>query len=149
MSKSSNKIPLFILIIMLIILGIFIMPIIGEIYLISSPQPNKAFTEFQILGPNGNANSYPTNLAIGESGSLTISIVNHESTSITYELTVKLNHAILKNENITLANNEKKEIPFTFTASETGNNQKLEFLLYKLPDTKNVYRSSYMNLNVA
>jgi len=148
MGKSSNKMPLFILIIMLIILAILIMPFIGEIYLISSPQPGKAFTEFQILGPDGKADNYPTNLAAGESGNLIISIINHESTDTTYKLIVKLNQNILKNEKITLANSEKKEISFTFKPSTAGNNQKLEFLLYKLPDAENVYRSNYMNLNI-
>ncbi len=112
------------------------------------PQPGEKFTEFYILGQNGKAADYPTNLTEGKSGNLTIGIVNHEYTNITYQLMVKINRTVLKNENITLKNDEKKEIPFKLHVPQ-GKNQKVEFLLYKLPDTQNVYRSLYMYVNTA
>ena len=41
-----------------------------------------------------------------------------------------------------------KLINYSFTATNPGNNQKLEFKLYKLPDNNTVYRSVFLNLNV-
>jgi len=131
-----------------ILIIVLIIAVAATIYIIVFPQPGEKFTEFYILGPNGKAGDYPTNLTAGESGNVTIGIVNHEYANTTYQLKVMLNKTVLKDENITLANNEKKEIPFTFKPSTAGNNQKLEFLLYKLPDTAKVYRSVYLYLNV-
>lgn len=132
----------------IILVIILIIAVAATIYIIVFPQPNEKFTEFYILGPNGKAGDYPTNLTLGQSGNVTIGVINHENMNTTYQLTVKLNQSILMNENITLANNEKKEIPFTFTASKTGNNQKLEFLLYKPPGNSTVYRSLDLLVNV-
>ena len=142
MSKFNFDKPLSIILIIVLIIAVA-----ATIYIVVFPQPGEKFTEFYILGANGKAADYPTNLTAGESGNVTIGIVNHEYTNTTYHLVVKINQTILEDENITLTNNEKKEIPFTFKLHE-GNNRKLEFLLYKLPDTQNVYRSLYMYINV-
>lgn len=142
MSKFNLDKPLSIVLIIILIVAVA-----ATIYIVVFPQPGEKFTEFYILGPNGKAGDYPTNLTAGESGNLTIGIVNHEYADTTYQLVVKINQTILEKENITLANNEKREIPFKFNSSK-GENQKLEFLLYKLPDTQNVYRSVYMYVNV-
>jgi uncharacterized membrane protein len=143
MSKFNFDKPLSIILIIVII-----MAVAATIYIVIFPQPGEKFTEFYILGQNGKAAGYPTNLTAGESGNLTIGIVNHEYTTSTYQLVVKNNQTILKNESIMLTNNEKKEIPFTFKFYKRNNHQ-LEFLLYKLPDTQNVYRSLNMYVSVA
>jgi uncharacterized membrane protein len=143
MSKFNFDKPLSIILIIVLIIAVA-----ATVYIVVFPQPGEKFTEFYILGQNGKAADYPTNLTTGESGNLTIGIVNHEYTTSTYQLVVKNNRTILKNESITLTNNEKKEITFKFYASY-GKNQTLKFLLYKLPDTQNVYRSLNMYVNVA
>ena len=143
MSKFNLDKPLSIILIIALIIAVG-----ATIYIVVFPQPSEKFTEFYILGPNGKAGDYPTNLTAGESGNLTIGIVNHEYTNTTYQLLVKNNQTILKNENITLTNNEKREIPLKFNLPK-GQNQKLEFLLYKLPNTQKIYRSLYMYVNVA
>lgn len=131
-----------------ILIIILIIAVAGTVYIIVFPQQNEKFTEFYILGPDGKAGDYPTNLTLGESGNIIIGIVNHEDTNATYQLTIKLNQTIIKNENITLANNGKKEIPLTFKPLKTGENQKLEFLLYKPPSNNTIYRSLYLYMNV-
>lgn len=144
MSKFNFDKPLSIILIIALIIAA-----VGTIYIVVFPQPGEKFTEFYILGQNGKASDYPTNLTAGESGNVTIGIVNHEYVNTTYQLVIKNNQTILKDENITLTNNEKREIPFTFNLYKYGQNQKLEFSLYKLPDTQNVYRSVFMYVNVA
>ncbi|MGB9937090.1 MAG: DUF1616 domain-containing protein [Methanobacterium sp.] len=116
-------------------------------YVIVSPKEGEKFTEFYILGPNGKASDYPTNLTSGNTGNVIIGIVNHEYSTVNYKLMVKLNNQTLKEENITLSNNQTYEKPFTFTAG-AGEKQKLEFLLYKLPDESNAYRSLHLWINV-
>jgi len=132
--------------IMLII--ILIVAVAGTVYIIVNPHPGEKFTEFYILGPDGKAGNYPTNLTVGQTGTVYVSIVNHEQSTTNYNLIIKLNNEHLKNENITLLNNERKEIPFSFRASR-GVNQKLEFSLYKLPDNNILYRSLHLNIDVS
>ena len=141
MSKFNLDKPLSIILIIALIIAVG-----ATIYIVVFPQPGEKFTEFYILGPNGKAGNYPTNLTAGESGNIIIGIVNHEYANTTYQLLVKNNQTILKNENVTLTNSEKIEIPFKFNLPE-GKNQNMEILLYKLPDTQKVYRS--LNLNVS
>ncbi|MGZ7118723.1 MAG: DUF1616 domain-containing protein [Methanobacterium sp.] len=131
-----------------ILIIILIIAVAATVYIILNPSPGEKFTEFYILGPDGKAGNYPTNLTVNQTGSLIVGIVNHEQANITYNLVIKLNNNTLKNENISLLYNEKKEIPFSFTALP-GNNQKMEFFLYKLPQNDTVYRYLYLNLNVS
>jgi uncharacterized membrane protein len=119
----------------------------ATVYIIINPHPGEKFTEFYILGPEGKAGNFPTNLTAGQTGNLTVGIVNHEQSTVTYNLVIKLNDKQLKNENVTILNNEKKEIPFSFTAS-AGANQELDFFLYKLPDNNTVHRFLNLNVNV-
>jgi len=38
------------------------------VYIIVTPHRGESFTEFYILGPDGKAEGYPTNLSVGENG---------------------------------------------------------------------------------
>ena len=64
------------------------------------------FTEFYILGPNGTASGYPTNLTVGEDGKEIIGIVNHEYTNVTYQLEVWLSGELIGRNTIELKHNE-------------------------------------------
>lgn len=116
-------------------------------YVIVKPKEGEKFTEFYILGPDGKASNYPTNLTTGQNGSLIMGVVNHEYTTTDYLLVIKVNNNTLKNQTLTLSSGEKVEIPYNFTAGTTGQ-KKMEFLLYKLPDNATAYRSLHLWLNV-
>lgn len=130
----------------IVLVASIIFAISATAYVIVSPKEGEKFTEFYILGPNGKASDYPTNLTAGQTGNVIIGIVNHEYKDINYKLVIKLNNKTLNEQKITLANNQKYENKFNFT-STAGDNQKLEFLLYKLPDENNVYRSLHLWIN--
>ena len=142
MSKFNLDKPLSIILIIALIIAVA-----ATIYIVVFPQPGEKFTEFYILGPNGKAGDYPTNLTTSKSGNVIIGIVNHEYANTTYQLVVKNNQTILKDETITLTNNEQKEIPFKFNLPK--GNQNVKFVLYKLPDTQKVYRSLNLNVSVS
>jgi len=55
------------------------------------------------------------------------------------QLEVRLNGEVIGEKTINLMHNETWESPFIFKAMEAGENQKLEFLLYKNPFRKSVY----------
>ncbi|MFZ0441129.1 MAG: DUF1616 domain-containing protein [Methanobacterium sp.] len=130
-----------------IIIVIFIVLVISmAAYVILSPKNDENYTEFYILGSGGNAYNYPTNLTVNQTGIVYVGIVNHEGSNVTYEMNVRLDNNTLSTQNITLQKNEQREIPYSFMVTNPGQNQKLEFFLYKLPDGKNVYR--YLSLQI-
>lgn len=129
-----------------ILIAVIAVALASVVYIIFNPLPTEKFTEFYILGPEGKAGNYPTNLTMGESGDLIIGIVNQEEIITSYQLVVQINDVYLKKETFNLKNKEKKEIPFTFQLNQSGDGQKLEFILYKLPNTQQPYR--YLNLRV-
>jgi len=109
------------------------------VYVIVTPKEGEKFTEFYVLGPGGMAEDYPTNLTVGEEGEVIIGVVNHEYAAITYQLELKVNGKVIDQKSIVLTHNETWEGPFTFKPKKAGEDQKLEFLLYKNPFNKSVY----------
>ena len=109
------------------------------VYVIITPKEGEKFTEFYVLGPGGMAEEYPTNLTVGEEGEVFIGVVNHEYAAVTYQLELKLNGGVIDQKSIVLTHNETWESPFTFKPKKAGEDQKLEFLLYKNPFNKSVY----------
>lgn len=138
----DKKISLILVVLLVIAIGL-------TVYIIVNPSPNEKFTELYILGPGNVAGNYPTTLNVGETGNVTIGIVNHEYSTETYNLITLLNNHTISNQNYTLSNNETKLINYSFTPLTTGNNQTLEFDLYKLPNNGTIYRSVFLHLNVA
>ena|SRR3989442_1677499 len=59
-------------------------------YALLTPLSSQRYTEFSILGPDGNASGYPTNLSSSQQGTVIIGIVNHESQSVSYTVRVDL-----------------------------------------------------------
>lgn len=116
-------------------------------YIIVKPKVGESFTEFYILGPDGKASDYPTNLTPNQEGRLIIGVVNHENRETSYRLLVTSNSTVQMEQTVTLKDGQKIEIPFNFTAGEPGE-RKIEFLLFKLPDNNNIYRSLHLWLNI-
>jgi uncharacterized membrane protein len=135
-SRTRNIISLILVVILFVFIAI-------TVYLIMNPSQGEPFTEFYLLGPDGKAGNYPTNLTEGQQGKVIIGVVNHEDNITNYQLIVKKNDNIVENEIFSLYNNQKREITFIFT-SGPQNSDNLEFLLYKLPNNQNVYRSLHL-----
>ena len=132
-----------------IVLVIFIIFVISmTAYIIASPKEAEKYTEFYILGQDGMASNYPTNLTAGETGNVTVGIVNHEHSTVNYEMIIKLDNQTIGEKNITLSNNQTYLEPFTFIHYSYGQNRKMEFLLYKLPDNTTVYRYLFLQIDV-
>ena len=143
--KKESKINKFLSIVLIISI---ILAISMTVYAITIPKQSEAFTEFYILGHNDKTSNYPTNLTVRENGAVSIGIINHENAQTSYRLVIQLNKKTIKDEKITLSNNEKWENKFTFNDSQLGKNQNLDFLLYRLPDESKIYRSLHLWINV-
>lgn len=68
------------------------------VYVVAVPNDGESYTEFYILGPDGKADGYPSNLTVGESASIIIGIANHENQVVEYTVEIWL-------VNMTYANN--------------------------------------------
>ncbi len=66
-------------------------------YVVAFPREGEHFSEFYILGPTGNATDYPSNLTVGEQGSVILGIANHEYQTVNYTVQVWLANATFAN----------------------------------------------------
>ena len=116
-----------------VILVIAILGALGMMgYAIATPKVGERFTEFYILGLDGQAADYPMEIKVGEPERVTVGIVNHESEVVSYHVEVKID-GVKNNEvgPIVLANGQKWEGIVTFTPNKVVDNEKVDFLLYK------------------
>ena len=126
---------------------VLVLAICGTILIVVLPQPGEPFTELFLLGPSGTASGYPTNLTVGQTGNVTVGVINHENADANYTLVVRLDNATVATQAFSLANDERWEHSVSFVPTHSGMGQKLDFNLYKGTDP-NVYRSVYLYLTV-
>ena len=101
-------------------------------YVIANPKQGEKFTEIYILGQGGKAENYPRELAVGEEAKVILGIVNHEYQPTSYRVETRIPEARTGDIHIgTLAHEEKWESAVSFAPEEAGENQKVEFWLYK------------------
>lgn len=116
--------------------AILIVAILGSIgmlgYVIAMPKVGEQFTEFYLLGTDGEANEYPKELMVGEEAKIIVGIVNQEHEAMSYRVEVEINGGS-NNEigPIVLGYGDTKQEVVSFTPRGRGDNQKVEFLLYK------------------
>jgi len=135
-------------------------------YVVVTPRPAEKFTEFYMLNATGVAGGYPTNLTVGQNGTLNLTVHNREFAPLRYELRIyqatmeevfnasanrtelrELSRSFLSNLTIELASDAYWNQSYTFNLSSPGI-FRLYFLLYKLPDDQTVYRTLYLTVRV-
>ncbi|MGB9940836.1 DUF1616 domain-containing protein [Methanosarcina sp.] len=121
-------------------------------FIVVSPKEGEHFTEFYLLGSEGKADNYSIKYFLGESGTVTVGVINHEYRAVNYTMELKLeNESLSIPENvkhITLAHNETWEEPVIFTPAFEGKNMKLEFLLYNESEKNTPYRDLHLWIDV-
>lgn len=130
-----------------ILAAALILAVGGTILIVVLPQPSEPFTELYLLGPGGKASGYPTNLTVGQTGNVTVGVVNQENANADYTLVVTLANKTINTTSFSLANNQRWQNSISFTPTQRGMGQRMEFNLYKA-GTPNVYRSVYLYLTV-
>jgi uncharacterized membrane protein len=117
-------------------------------YVVANPKVGEKFTEFYILGPEGVAADYPTDISIGEEAVVILGIVNNEQGTIDYRVEIIVDGTKSNEINpINLENEGTWEELVTFPANHLGNDQKVEFLLYRDGQSE-VYRSIHLWVDV-
>ena len=113
-------------------------------YFATAPNVGEKSTEFYILGPEGGAQNYPTELIVGKEGVVVAGIINREHEEVTYRVEIAVNGVKSSDlEPVTLGHDEKWEKVVTFAPDRPGDNQKVEFLLYRL-DQNDVYHRVHL-----
>ena len=101
-------------------------------YVVNYPQSTEEFTEFYILGNEGNAADYPEQLTVGEEARILLGISNQEQNTESYRVEIAIG-GVTSSEigPIVLKHTEKFEIIAPFIPDKAGEAQKVEFSLYK------------------
>ncbi|ETA66754.1 MAG: hypothetical protein PWQ51_2395 [Methanolobus sp.] len=122
------------------------------VYVVVTPKQGEKFTEFYILGPERMADNYKTQLEIGESVDVVVGIVNHEYSVVNYSLVIRLNNETIETppslNHIALAHNVTWEKPVSFVPGITGEDMKLQYLLYRDDNMTEPYRDLHLWINV-
>ncbi len=144
-------------IILTFILSLSIIIAIGMlIYVVTIPKMGEKFTEFYILGQDGKADNYPTDIKSGVISNITVGIVNHEYSQINYTLQINIDKDADKNvdknmlvsEDFILDHNETVERNISFLVDNKGTGMKLRFLLFKEYNFSSPYRYLHLWVNV-
>ena len=102
-------------------------------WVIAKPKVGEKFTEFYILGPKGMAEGYPRKLKLGEEGKVILGIINREHEPMGYRVDLLINgEKIQEIGPVSLNHDQKWEKFISFKPRKGGENQKVEFLLYKI-----------------
>ncbi len=117
-----------------LILVVAILVAIGAVvYVATNWGTGEKFTEFYILGPEGKAEGYPEALEVGEEGTVILGIVNQEQETMSYNVEITIGETLVDEIGpIDLAHEEKWEEEVGFAPQEPGNDQKVEFKLFKI-----------------
>lgn len=118
------------------ILVLIILGTLGTLgYVITTPKVGDRFTEFYILGEKGKAADYPEELKAGEEGRVLVGIINHEGKEVSYHVKLVINgNGNAEEATVILTHEQKWEGQVRFVLEEAGENQLVEFLLYKDDD---------------
>ncbi len=119
------------------------------VYVIVTPKQGEKFTEFYILGPGGKAYDYPTKVITGNRSTVIVGVVNHEYAQVNYTMKMALSNYSFLDKNLTLQHNETWEQPVGYILNKVGDEQKLEFLLYRDGNNTMPYRDLHLWVNVS
>ncbi len=126
-----------------------IISITALVYVIVTPKQGEKFTEFYILGPGGKAYDYPTHVLAGKKSTVIVGVVNHEYALVNYSMLLDLDNTSIIQRNLTLQQNQTWEEPVTYVLNKTGDQQKLEFLLFKESNFTAPYRDLHLWVNIS
>lgn len=123
--------------------------LIATCYFIAAPKIEETFTEFYLLGQQGETTNYPTELKVGDMGTIFVGITNHEGSEVSYRLEVVINgNKSYELGPMVLADEENLDTKVIFIPDVIGENQKVEFFLYKNDEVELALGSLYIWVDV-
>jgi uncharacterized membrane protein len=132
-----------------ILVIVIILSVSALVYVVVTPKQGEKFTEFYILGQKGKAYDYPTSVAPGQNSTVIVGIVNHEYVTVNYTMRMAIQNSTFLSRDVRLEDNQTWERPVSYSLQRVGDNQKLEFLLYKEDNFTAPYRDLHLWVNVS
>jgi len=136
-------------------------------YVLATPRPAERFTEFYLLGPDGNATGYSARLNVSQLSTVLIGIASHEAATVNYSAridqvgvklaynsttgvneTTEVNRTTWSWLNVTLNDGQNWTEAYTFHIDAAGL-WKIQFFLYKNGDLTSVYRELHLYVRVS
>ena len=114
-----------------------------------TPKVGEKVTGFYLRGPEGKATAYPRELVVGEETRVIVGIINREQETVSYRLEVRLMG--ITNSKIgplVLGHEEEWEEAVSFTPRDAGDNQKVEFFLYRDGESEPYLQPLYLWVKV-
>jgi uncharacterized membrane protein len=106
------------------------------------------FTEFYLLSADGKSLNLPRVIGLRETATVTLVVKNNEHETTTYSIEVNIDgENIKKVEGIILQHGEEWKQKIDFIPVRAGENQKVEFILYR-GEEKEYYLNTYLFVNV-
>jgi len=129
--------------------GLLLIAVIATFLVSTVFSAEEKYTEFYLLDANGKLDNFPTELAAGQSGTVLVNIVNHESVAADYRIEVAFNSEVIQRlDDITVADGDTWRTPVNFKAAGIGADQRLRLTLYNSAGA--VYRGPlYLTVNVS
>lgn len=132
-----------------LITTILVIAILGAlsytIHVSMKPKVVESYSEFYILDQQDGLGNYPQILAVGDEGSANIAIVNHEGQTVSYSIMVGPDAKSIGP--IILSDGQQWKEQISFLASSPGQDQKIEFYLYRDGDNS-PYRKLHLMIDV-
>ncbi len=115
---------------------VLVLAVLGAIGIVgqtlTKPKTGEDLTEFYILDIEGSAANYPKQLVVGQEGKVILVIANSEHQIMNYRVEVMINKVVNNDiRKITLEHDEKWEQVVSFTPQKAGEEQRVEFVLYR------------------
>jgi uncharacterized membrane protein len=131
-----------------ILLVVAVIGVIGTVaYVLVRNKNGEKFTQFYVLNLQGKADNYPHDIINGQSGTVLLDIVNEENAAVAYKVEILIDGVQVNEiDSIVLKQGEQWEHPVTFTPAKTGDNQEVQFELFKLGDT--TFQELHLWINV-
>lgn len=130
-----------------VLAAVLVVAVLGLIAVVVFPVPlTTPNTEFYVLGENGAAADYPSNLTVDEEGTITVGITNNEHREMTYEFEVASNESVFVSRAVTVERGETWEDEVTFSFDSPGE-KTVELLLYN-GESDEIYRRVYVRVDV-
>jgi uncharacterized membrane protein len=110
---------------------VLVVSVAGVVYVsMTAGEEAEPFTEFYVVGAEGNASEYPTQLTVGETRSVVVGISNHEHSDTEYTVVLVLGNRTVTTRSATVANGRTWESEFSVTPRSVGRTD-LRILLYR------------------
>ncbi len=121
---------------------------VAVFYAATTQSGSESFTEFYLLDLDGRAANYPSQVRVGEPAAVMLGMVSHEAQASVYRVEVRIDGAVVEVfDGVTLSKNEQWRSNVSLVASRAGEDQMVEFLLYKDGSTE-PYRRLHLWLDV-